>query len=91
MNDPEVRSVSHVAEFSVGATNAFLRPGELVTVKGDGVHPRCGGPSDGVIVRQGTRGKHQVYRAGALVLVAMLNSGGDSVISVRDPREQRRD
>lgn len=85
----EIRSVSHVALFKVGVTNAVLRPGEFVTIKADGAHPRCSGPYDGVVVRgMGIRGD-ETFEAGEEIAIAMLNSGGESIITVNDRREAR--
>lgn len=83
-----VRSVSGVNRFHVGATNAVLRPGELVTIRGDGAHPRCKGPSDGVVVKCREDGVNEQYHAGASILIALLASDGDQVITVNDEREE---
>lgn len=85
---PHTRTISHVCEMRVGTTNAVLRPGEVVTVKADGAHPRCLGPSDGVVIKNLAAPERQNFRAGDRVLIAMLNSGGDHEVIVDDPRER---
>ncbi len=82
-----VRSVSGMRIFHVGRTNATLRPAQYITLRGDGVHPRCGGPYDGVVVLgRGVRGD-ETFRAGEQIAVALLDSGGHNVITVNDARE----